>query len=108
MSIISEPRPLSDDAVRESLMQVIDPEFDIDIVNLGLVYDVLVEDKKVLIDITMTDPGCPIIDQIVGMVRGVVMRTFGLDTVLVNVVWNPRWNEEMMSDEAKIALGYPI
>jgi metal-sulfur cluster biosynthetic enzyme len=108
MSDQTSSNKLSEDTVREALMQVIDPEFDFDIVNLGLVYDVMVEDRKVVIDITMTDPACPIADQIVASARAVVMRTFSLVDVAVNVVWSPRWSWEMMSDEAKICMGYPV
>ncbi len=103
-----EKLPFNEEEVRTSLEQIIDPEFDVDIVNLGLVYRVDVQGDSVSIDMTMTDPACPIIDQLILAVKDTIKDDFGITDTRVNIVWQPRWTWEMMTDEAKISLGYPI
>lgn len=84
--------------IRELLKEVIDPELGINIVDLGLVYDIQVVEQKVNIRMTLTTPGCPMIDTIVGGVK-YVLRHF--EEVNVNVVWSPPWHPGMISDEGK-------
>ena len=90
----------------DALRSVIDPELGHNIVDLGLIYDVVVEDSRATITMTMTTPGCPAVD----MIRnGVVERASavpGLTDVAVNVVWDPPWNKDMMSEAAKLQLGF--
>ena len=95
--------------VRESLKAVIDPEIGLDIVNLGLIYEVKTDEEKntVDVDMTLTSPGCPMGPQILTDVYQTVQKSFpGVDDVEVNLVWVPFWNPQMMSEEAKEELGF--
>jgi metal-sulfur cluster biosynthetic enzyme len=88
---------------------VYDPEIMINIVDLGLVYDIQIDEerKAVTIDMTLTSPGCPIGPQIIRNVEHVVREAFPeLEDVQVNLVWTPLWSPEMMSEEAKDRLGF--
>ena len=95
------------DDVRERIRQsVIDPEIGLNIVDIGLIYGVEIEDNKAEIDMTLTSPGCPAGPQIIYDVKQTVRRYFPeLDAVGVNIVWTPFWSPEMMSEWAKEELG---
>ena len=92
--------------ILEALKQVYDPEIPVDIVNLGLVYDVAVEDGIVRIEMTTTSPGCPVGDFLAQEVKRAVETLEGVDAVGVEFVWDPPWTPEMMSPEAKEKLGW--
>lgn len=93
--------------IYEKLEEVMDPELGIDIVNLGLVYDVRVsEEKDVEIEMTMTSMGCPMAGQIISDVKMKLSLSLKeLRGIEVQIVWNPPWSKEKMSRYAKIALG---
>lgn len=92
-----------------ALESVADPELMIGILDLGLVYKIDISpDDVVEIDYTLTYPGCPagvIIDK---DIRDSVLGSTGAKDVITNVVWDPPWNPDFMSDAAKLNLGYPI
>lgn len=89
-----------------ALENVIDPELGIDIVNLGLVYDVdLSEEGICFITMTLTSMGCPLGPIIVDQIRTALFDIPEVKDVEVNVVWNPPWSKDMMSRYAKMALG---
>lgn len=92
--------------VRESLKRVIDPELHINIVDLGLVYDVREEAGEVEVEMTLTSPGCPLASVIDQKVRTEVMKIEGIKNVTIELMWDPPWTAEMMSDEAKAELGF--
>ncbi|WP_453990501.1 metal-sulfur cluster assembly factor [Bacillus nitroreducens] len=99
-----------DEALKENMLgaleQVIDPELGIDIVNLGLVYDVDMNDENVAqVTMTLTSMGCPLAGTIAMDVKRVLTELPEVKDVDVNIVWNPPWNKDMMSRYAKIALG---
>jgi metal-sulfur cluster biosynthetic enzyme len=100
---------LSDDPepVREALRTVIDPELGVNLVDLGLVYDVAVNDGIAYITLTMTTPACPIGAFLEDQVRFAVLRLPGILGVEVEVVHEPRWSPALMSDAARKALGWP-
>lgn len=93
--------------IYEKLEEVLDPELGIDIVNLGLVYDVRVsEENDVEIEMTMTSMGCPMAGQIISDVKMKLSLSLKeLRGIEVQIVWNPPWSKEKMSRYAKIALG---
>jgi metal-sulfur cluster biosynthetic enzyme len=91
--------------IMEVLKQVNDPEIGINIVDLGLVYDVIIEDDKISINMTLTTPGCPMHDSIITWVKTVVKKEAEDREVIVNLVWEPQWTPEKMSAEAKMQLG---
>ena len=96
-----------DDAVREALRAVDDPEAGMNIVDLGLVYGVDVRDAAVDIDLTMTTAACPMTDMIVEQVREVVQSVVPPGTAVgVNLVWDPPWTPDKMSGVAKEHFGW--
>ena len=91
--------------VLEVLSDVYDPEIPIDIVNLGLVYEVEVEGTVVNIKMTMTSPGCPSAREIVLESQTLVSEMDGVTEANVEIVWDPPWTPEKMSDEARVSMG---
>jgi FeS assembly SUF system protein len=92
--------------IMEALSEVNDPELGIDIVNLGLVYGVDIDDEgNVKVTMTLTAMGCPLAGMIHGAVTEAVKRVEGVKEVEVNIVWDPPWTKDRMSRYAKIALG---
>ncbi len=89
-----------------ALEQVVDPELGIDIVNLGLVYDVeLDEEGTATVTMTLTSMGCPLAGTIVDQVKTALRDIPEVKDTEVNIVWNPPWSKDNMSRYAKIALG---
>ncbi len=96
---------LTPDAVREELKRVVDPEVMMDIVNMGLVYDIAVaETNDIDVTMTLTTPFCPAGDQIVDNVKRVAGSMDDAREVAVNIVWEPRWSPLMFSKELKAEL----
>jgi metal-sulfur cluster biosynthetic enzyme len=94
------------DDVEEALTNVIDPELGLDFVELGLVYDIVVDGGKVTVTFTLTSPGCPIGPQVSDQMREFVGELEGVDEVTPQMVFSPPWTPERMSEDAKFALGY--
>lgn len=91
----------------EYLRTVIDPEIAIDIYSLGMIYKIDLEDDGNLnIDMTLTAPNCPMADFIIEDVHQKLSSIQGVKAVNVNIVFEPEWNKDMMSEEAKLELGY--
>ena len=100
------------EALQENLMgaleNVIDPELGIDIVNLGLIYGVELQDDGVaVVTMTLTAMGCPLAAHIEQDVKGVLEDLPEVKDTQVNIVWSPPWSKDRMSRYAKIALGIP-
>tara|TARA_B100000768_G_scaffold174672_1_gene185247 strand:- start:1399 stop:1716 length:318 start_codon:yes stop_codon:yes gene_type:complete len=98
------------EAVLEELDEVEDPELKLSIVELGLVYDVRIEDKDdgkhAEIDITLTSPGCPAAPEIMAATHRAALNTEGINSVHVNLVWTPRWDPKIHANEdAKMDMG---
>ena len=89
------------ESVRTALRDVIDPELGFNIVDLGLVYDVAIEEGIVDVRMTMTTPGCPAQEFIVNGVERRLSRENGVTGVFVTVVWTPAWSPRLMSPAAK-------
>lgn len=97
------------DLIIEKLCTVYDPEIPVNVWDLGLIYDIeFPKPSEVLIHMTLTAPGCPIADEIVQQVHDVVMEVEGIDNVTVNLVFEPAWTPDRMSEVAKLELGYDI
>ncbi len=91
----------------KALKEVYDPEIPVNVYDLGLIYRLDIDDdNNVEIDMTLTAPNCPIADQIVEFTRDRLMQVEGVNKVVINLVFDPPWSPEMMSDEAKLQLGY--
>ncbi len=97
----------TEEAIVAMLRTVYDPEIPVNIYDLGLVYKVDVDDdKNVRIDMTLTAPNCPAADFILEDVRMKVESIADVKSVEVNLVFEPEWNKDMMSEEAKLELGF--
>ncbi|GAB1613220.1 MULTISPECIES: metal-sulfur cluster assembly factor [Mammaliicoccus] len=99
-----------EEAMKESILgaleNVIDPELGIDIVNLGLVYNIDLDDEGLCtVEMTLTSMGCPMGPQIVDMVKTALAELPEIKETEVNIVWTPPWDKDKMSRYAKIALG---
>ena len=94
--------------VLDALTRVIDPEIGLNIVDVGLVYRVDTDNDHIEIDFTLTSPGCPLADTIVADIQREVSTATGIDNIEINLVWNPPWSLDFMSEEARLQLGYPI
>lgn len=93
--------------VLKALEQVIDPELGVDIVNLGLVYRVEVNDDGLVdVEMTLTTPGCPLSGSLPEAARHVARTVPGVKDANVRLVWNPQWHPGMMSQAARTRLGY--
>jgi metal-sulfur cluster biosynthetic enzyme len=97
---------LLEEDVYEVLEEVIDPELGLDFVSLGLVYDIEIEDGEAYITSTLTTPACPIGPQVSEQMREFVGQLQGIEKVHPKMVFDPPWSPEMMSEDAKFALGY--
>ncbi|MCB1054610.1 MAG: DUF59 domain-containing protein [Acidobacteria bacterium] len=102
----SGTEPSLEERVTEALQQIYDPEIPVNIYALGLIYDVEVDGSKVLVRMTLTSPACPVAGSLPGEVEQKVLGVYGVDECDVELVWDPVWNPEMMSDEAKLELGF--
>lgn len=92
--------------VVNQLKQVYDPEIPVNIYDLGLIYEILVdEDDKVNIKMTLTAPNCPAVDEMLADIHQKVGEVEGVKGVNVNIVFDPPWDQSMLSDEAKLELG---
>jgi metal-sulfur cluster biosynthetic enzyme len=94
------------DDVIEALRQVEDPELGMDIVDLGLLYDVEVDDSNVKVTHSLTSMGCPVGPMIQEDIQSVASALPGVEKVEVELVWEPPWTPERMSDDAKFILGF--
>jgi len=92
--------------IRERLREVYDPELGVNIVDLGLVYEIRDEPDRIYVCMTLTTPGCPMHDSMTGAVRRALQDLAGGREVEVDLVWEPRWSPEMMSEKAKEQLGF--
>ena len=100
---------LAPDALREKVIGVLktcyDPEIPVDIYELGLIYDVKVNDNsEVAVRMTLTSPSCPVAESLPPEVEGKVRSIVGVKDAKVEVVWDPPWNMDMMSQAAKLQL----
>ena len=93
------------DQLVEKLKTVYDPEIPVDIYELGLIYKVDVSDEKdVVVEMTLTAPGCPVAGEMPEWVEDAVMSVEGIKSCAVNLVFDPPWDPSRMSDEAKLQL----
>ena len=93
--------------IRETLKEILDPEIGINIVDLGLVYQIELRPEELYIQITMTSPTCPLSGVITRNMDQVLRKTFpDLGEMTIELVWDPAWSPELMSDTAKKQLGW--
>ena len=105
LGLLSEP--LTPSLVRGMLRTVLDPELGVNIVDLGLVYDVATDPQgRVAIEMTLTTPGCPLGGFLDDQIRACLAQLPQISDVRVDLVWEPPWQPEAMSDAAKEQLGW--
>ncbi len=96
----------TEEAIVEALQTVYDPEIPVNIYDLGLIYKIdIAENGEVKIDMSLTAPGCPVAGEMPGMVARAVEEVEGTGEIEVLLVWDPAWTPELMSEDAKLALG---
>lgn len=97
---------VKEEEVLRMLKTVFDPEIPVNIYDLGLIYKIDIEGDTCNIDMTLTAPSCPAADFLIEDIRQKVGSVEGINTVNVNLVFEPEWTKDMMSDEAKLELGF--
>ncbi len=97
--------PLTEDQVRLALRKVKDPELNLNIVDLGLVYGIRVDGSKVSVDMTLTSPACPAGPQIISEAERAVKAMPGVGEVAVNLVWTPFWSPDLIEPRVRAYMG---
>ena len=95
---------LEDKLVAE-LKTIYDPEIPVNIYDLGLIYNLKEDNGKLEVEMTLTAPGCPVADQIVQEIKDKMELVDGIEEATINLVFDPPWDMEMMTEEAKLELG---
>ena len=92
--------------IEAALKECYDPEIPLNVLDLGLIYDIRLDNGNVEIDMTLTAPGCPMHSLIARDIKSKVENVEGVEDVKVNVVWDPPWTPERISEEGKKVLGF--
>jgi len=95
-----------EDKIREALKSVIDPELGVSIVDLGLIYDVRYENGEAEVEMTLTSPGCPLAPVIDKKIKDAIKNVPEVKDLTVELVWDPPWSRDLMSDELKAEFGF--
>jgi len=96
---------LNEALVLNTLRQVVDPEIDCNIVDLGLIYGTRIEGRKVTVQMTLTTPGCPMHESIAWGVKNALLNLEAVEEAEVEIVWDPPWSPFMMSDYGRERVG---
>ena len=93
------------DKIIEEIKKIFDPEIPVNIYELGLIYKIEVDEKnKVNVDMTLTSPNCPVAESLPNEVKETIMKVEGVSEVNLNLVWEPPWDKDKMSEAAKLEL----
>ena len=91
--------------VIEEIKKIYDPQIPVNIYELGLIYKIEINDKNVVnVDMTLTSPNCPVAESLPNQVKENIMKVEGVSDVKLNLVWEPPWNKDKMSEAAKLEL----
>lgn len=105
--MISQLNQELEDKIVATLKTIYDPEIPVDIYELGLIYEVKIDaSNQVVIDMTLTSPNCPVAETMPKEVEDKVASIEGVTAAKVNIVFDPPWDKDMMSEEAKLELGF--
>lgn len=98
---------LLEQKIIQKLKTIFDPEIPVDIWELGLIYQIKIDDEgNVYIKMTLTSPACPVAGSLPPEVKEKIERVKGVKDVVVDLVWDPAWDKDMMTEEAKLELGF--
>lgn len=96
-----------ENSVIDIIKTVYDPEIPVDVYELGLIYEVKINsDQSVEVEMTLTSPNCPVAESLPKEVEDAIMKVEGVKSATVNIVFDPPWDQTMMSEEAKLELGF--
>ena len=96
---------ISEEEVIECIKTVVDPEIPVNLYDLGLIYEIKINDNnEIKVKMTLTNPNCPVAGSMPESVGKSVEKLSNLNSIEVSLVWEPKWNKDLMSDEAKLAL----
>ncbi len=100
------PQKVLEDAIIQQLKMIYDPEIPVDIYNLGLIYDIIIDDdNNVTVLMTLTAPNCPVAESLPQEVKTRIEAVSGVKTVEIKMTFDPPWSKDLLSDEAKLMLG---
>lgn len=102
----AEEPPPTVDQVKLALRRVKDPELGLNIIDLGLVYEIVVEDRDVRVDMSLTSPACPSGPQLMGDAEKAVRNVPGVTNVTINLVWSPMWSPDRIEPRVRAYLGF--
>ena len=102
--IKNESTLISEEKIIECIKTVMDPEIPVNLYDLGLIYSIKINDNHVLIEMTLTNPNCPVAGQMPKNVGKSIEHIQGLKSIRIKMVWEPKWSKELMSEDAKLAL----
>jgi len=102
---VGDAKPPTSDQVKLALRKVKDPELNLNIIDLGLVYEIMVDGSDVQIDMTLTSPGCPAGPQIMGDIERTVKAMPGVGNVTLNLVWQPFWSPDRIEPRVRNYMG---
>ena len=95
---------ISEEEIIACIRTVMDPEIPVNLYDLGLIYSIKNNDNNILIEMTLTNPNCPVAGQMPENVAKSIEQINGLKSIEVKLVWTPAWNKDLMSEDAKLAL----
>ena len=95
---------INNEQIIECIKTVIDPEIPVNLYDLGLIYSINNNNNNVVIEMTLTNPNCPVAGQMPENVAKSIEQIFGLRSIEVKLVWKPSWSKDLMSEDAKLAL----
>ena len=108
MTLGSKPAAITEDSIRDALRDVVDPEVGLNVVDLGLVYEIEAGGERIAVRMTMTTPACPLGDAIIEAARTAIrVAAPGVADIEIELVWDPPWKPDMMSEVAREHFGWP-
>ena len=100
----NEVRLITEEEIIKCIKTVMDPEIPVNLYDLGLIYKIEIEDNNVKVDMTLTNPNCPVAGAMPENLGKSVEKLKGIRSIQVKLVWEPAWNKDFMSEDAKLAL----
>ena len=100
----NEVNLINNEQIIECIKTVMDPEIPVNLYDLGLIYSIKNLNNNVVIEMTLTNPNCPVAGQMPGNVAKSIEQLYGLRSIEVKLVWKPTWSKDLMSEDAKLAL----